>query len=182
MIIETIRVVHQFCQYQQEIPGEVYSRILLTLQNNEDTSSNSDWSDGSTWIRVLEMGVSRTRKTTILNLLEYMGAWEWYDRQVKLSQGTLRTKKKKPVDRRGASTHVLNELQKMKPIKGVGRLVLEEGGSMSDPLPENCDSISAQVKMKKRGHLHVLLNRGSKLKEKLVQELGLGILFSPKIW
>jgi hypothetical protein len=64
------------------------------------------------------MGVSRTRKTTILNLLEYTGAWEWYDRQVKLSQGT---KRNKPVDR-GASIHVLNELQKMKSIKGVSRL------------------------------------------------------------
>jgi hypothetical protein len=117
-----------------------------------------------------KMGVSRT-KTTILNLLEYTGTWEWYDRQVKLSQGTLRTKRNKPVDR-GASIHVLNELQKMKSIKGVGRLALEEGGSMSDTLPENCDSISERAKMR---HLHVLLNRGSKLKERLAKELGLGI-------
>jgi hypothetical protein len=81
MIVEVTGVIHQFCQYQQEIPGEVYSRILLTLQNNEDANSNSDWSDGATWLRVLEMGISRTRKATILNLLEYTGAWEWYDRQ-----------------------------------------------------------------------------------------------------
>ena len=188
MIVETIRVIHHFCQYQEEIPREVYPRILLTLQNNEDSSSNSDWSDGSTWIRVLEMGVSRTRKTTILNLLEYMGAWEWYDRQVKLSEGTIRTKRNALVNRRGAAIHVLNELQntqKMKSIKGVGRLALKEGGRVSDTpdtLPKNCDSISEQVKTRKRENLLVLLNRGSRLKERLVKELGLGILFSPKIW
>jgi hypothetical protein len=120
MTVETIRVIHHFCQYQQEIPQEVYSRICSV--SNDNASLNSDWSDGSAWIRVLEMGVSRTRKTTILNLLEYMGAWEWYDRQVKLSQGTIRTKKKS--------------------IEGVGRLALEEGGRVSDPLPKDCDSPS----------------------------------------
>ena len=178
MIVEATRVIHQFCQYQQDIPTEVYSRILLTLQNNEDANSNSDWSDGATWLRVLEMGISRARKTTILNLLEYMGAWEWYDRQVKLSEGIIYTKKKKLVERRGAATHVLNELhEKMKSIKGVGKLALKEGGTA-----ENCGSIPEQVKGKTRKHIHVLLNRGSVLKERLVKELGLGILFSPKIW
>ena len=184
MIVEATRVIHQFCQYQQDIPAEVYSRILLTLQNNENANSNSDWSDGATWLRVLEMGISRARKTTILNLLEYMGAWEWYDRQVKLSEGIIYTKKKKLVERRGAATHVLNELhEKMKSIKGVGKLALKEGGSMSNlPPTENCGSIPEQVKGKTRKHIHVLLNRGFVLKERLVKELGLGILFSPKIW
>jgi hypothetical protein len=87
------------------------------------------------------------------------------------------------VERRGAAIHVPNELhEKMKSIKGVGKLALKEGGSMSNLPPENCDSIPEHVKGKKRKHLHVLLNRGSALKERLVKEPGLGILFNPKIW
>ena len=38
------------------------------------------------WAQMLEAGESRSRKTTIFNMLEYMGAWEWFDRQVKLSE------------------------------------------------------------------------------------------------
>jgi hypothetical protein len=86
------------------------------------------------------------------------------------------------VERRGAAIHVLNELhEKMKSIKGVGKLALKEGVCLifllrtATPLPNT-------FKGKKRKHLHVLLNRGSASKERLVKELGLGILFSPQIW
>jgi hypothetical protein len=67
---------------------EVYSRILLTLQTDQEaigTGSWSDWSDGAMWIRLLEAGESRNRRTTILNMLEYMGVWDWYDRQIKIA-------------------------------------------------------------------------------------------------
>jgi len=81
-------------------------------------------------------------------MLEYMGAWEWYDRQVKLSEAKVRTKKIKPVDRRGAAIHVLNRMQGLqtnpeqpgKWIKGVGRLILEEEGNKSAISPKNCDA------------------------------------------
>jgi hypothetical protein len=45
----------------------------------------------------------------------------------------------------------------------------------NSPTRQNCDSISERAKMRKREHLHVLLNRGSKLEEKLAKELSLGI-------
>jgi hypothetical protein len=74
-------------------------------------SNLNEWLDGFMWMRVLEAGGFRNQKVTILNMLEYMGAWEWYDRQVKLSQATVRTKKNKSVNRRGAIIHVLNRMQ-----------------------------------------------------------------------
>ena len=44
-------------------------------------------------MQILEAGESQSRKATIFNMLEYMGAWDWYDKQVKFSQATIRTKR-----------------------------------------------------------------------------------------
>lgn len=44
-------------------------------------------------------------------MLEYMGAWDWYNSQVRRAQGRILTKKGKQVDRRGATMHVLDEMQ-----------------------------------------------------------------------
>ena len=55
---------------------DVYSRIMLTLKMDQEeicTKSSNDWSDGAMWIRLLEAGEARNRRTTILNMLEYMG-------------------------------------------------------------------------------------------------------------
>jgi len=56
------------------------------------------------------MGSSDNQRVTILTMLEYMGAWEWYNKQIELSLTSIRTKKNKPVGRRGAATHVLTEM------------------------------------------------------------------------
>jgi hypothetical protein len=88
--IASIRIVYRLCKHQHEVPKAVYSRILLTLQSDHEVigmaRSGNGWSDGAIWVQMLEAGESRSRKTTIFNLLEYMGAWEWFDRQVKLSE------------------------------------------------------------------------------------------------
>ena len=70
-------------------------------------------------------------------MLEYMGAWEWYNNQIKLAQATICTKKNKPVNHRGAAIHILNQMQKMQMdatgqgswISGVGRVTLEDDKS-----------------------------------------------------
>jgi len=55
-----------------------------------------------------------------------MGAWEWYDRQFKLIQAKHDAKKKKPLARKTAASHVLRDLRELKTpdpkksIKGVG--------------------------------------------------------------
>jgi hypothetical protein len=45
---------------------------------------------------------NRDSRALPIPVQEYMGAWEWYDRQVELSQATTRNKNKL-VDRRGAA-------------------------------------------------------------------------------
>lgn len=190
MITEGVRIVCQLCRHQHELPREVYSRILLTLQSDRKVistaSSGNDWSDGAMWVRMLEAGESRNCKTTVFKMLEYMGAWEWYDRQVELSQSSVRTGRNKLVSRRSAASYALNKLQSsqtttthpIKSIRGVGPLAILEGETIS-----SMDSSPAErVKIAQRNHIRMQLGRGHKLRDKLVKELGFGILFSPRIW
>jgi len=88
------------------------------------------------------MGSSGNQKVTIYNMLGYMGAWEWYDNQITLSQDTERTRKNNPVGSKGAATRVLNRMQGLETvtakrgrwIKGIGRVDLEEGTDESSAL------------------------------------------------
>jgi hypothetical protein len=193
-ILEAVRTIHILSKYQHGVPREVHSRILQTLkEDHKETVSGPNWnawSDGSMWMRVLEAGESENQRVTIFNMLDYMGAWEWYDRQVELSQTTVRTKNNKPVGRRGAATHVLTKLQGQqtntelsgKSIRGVGRLTLREEKNESTLSRRSCDSsVAERARYLQRKRISVQLGRGHRLK-KLVKELGWGILFSPKIW
>jgi hypothetical protein len=68
-------------------------------------------------------------------MLEYMGAWEWYDSQVRLVQasGKVLTKRGKPVDQKGAATYLLDKIQLSgKYIKSLGMLTLEGGDATID--------------------------------------------------
>jgi hypothetical protein len=87
-----------------------------------------------------------------------MGAWEWYDCQVKLAEGVVHTRRNKPVDRRGAAIHVRPE----------------------HDIPS--ESTAEQGRIAQKKHVHMQLARGHKLKEKLVKGLGLSMLLSPEIW
>jgi hypothetical protein len=183
MITGAVRIIHQLCKYQHELPREVYSRILLTLRDDRELTemaSSNDWSDGAMWMRVLEAGESRTHRTTIFNMLEYMGAREWYDRQIKLAQGGVYTRGNRLVEPKGAATHVLDKIQG-KSVRGVGQITIEEGDIKPDMPPEQA-STSELTKFVQRSRIRVRLNIGYTLKEKLVKGLGFGILFSPKIW
>jgi hypothetical protein len=195
MILEAVRIIHQFSKYQDGVPKEVHSRILQTLREHHGQTisvpNSNEWSDGSMWIRVLEAGSSANRKVTILNMLEYIGAWEWYDGQVKLSQATVRTKKNKPVNRRGAAIHVLNKMQSLqtrteqpgKWVSGVGRIDMTKEEDNSGMSRESCDaSITEKIRHSQRRRISMQLSRGQKLSTKLVKELGIGILFLPEIW
>lgn len=192
MIVEAARVIYGFSKYQHGVPKAVYTRILQTMRVSHKEPSNppnlGEWSDGSTWMKVLEAGWFQNQKITILNMLEYIGAWEWYDAQVKLTQSTIRTKKNKPVDRRGAAIHVLDGMQGLptmndqygKCIRNVGRITFGEERNESCDLAD--DSITEKNTQLMRRRINMQLSRGNKLSTKLVKELGLGILFSPNIW
>jgi hypothetical protein len=186
IVIEAVRAIYQCSRYKDELPRDVYSRILSTLQrdHNEATSRrnpDSDWSDGSIWKHILEAGEARSRRSTIFNMLEYMGAWEWYDRQIKLTIAKHEAEKQKELAPETAASYVLTDLQKLKTpgksIKGIGILTLGEGRDI-----RKSDEQEKKIARKERENILTQLSRGRRLKDTLVKELGLGILFSPGIW
>jgi hypothetical protein len=62
MILEAARTIHQFSKHPHGVPKEVHARILQTFRKDHQeaigASNLSQWSDGSTWIQVLDMGSS----------------------------------------------------------------------------------------------------------------------------
>jgi hypothetical protein len=184
-ILEAVRIIHGLSKHQDGVPREVHVTILQAHRDSrQDMLLSSDWSSGSMWADILEAGSVEGQKVTILRMLEYMGAWEWYDSQIRLLQesGTIHTKKNKPVSRKGAASHVLNEIQRSgKCIKSLGRLTLENDGRTGTS-SDGQDTITERNRKQQRQRIVIQLSRGQKLSTKLVKELGLGILFSPEIW
>ena len=152
-ILQSIRIIHGLSKNRDGPPREVHATILRALRNPcQDMFASSNWSNGSMWIDILERGSVEGQKITILNMLEYMGAWEWYDSQVRSLQesGRIFTKKGKPVGRKGAATHVLNEMQSGKWIKSLGRLTLEDGGRETGTISDGQDTITERNKRLRR--------------------------------
>ena len=58
----------------------------------------------------------------------------------------------------------------------------EEEGSADLVQGTGEGGIAERDRQMQRKHISIQLSRGQKLSTKLVEELGLGILFSPKIW
>ncbi|KAE8358565.1 hypothetical protein BDV27DRAFT_163459 [Aspergillus caelatus] len=184
LTIKATRTICHLSKHKDGVPSDVHKRVLQSLQQAQlgvsaECTHQNHWSDGSMWVQVLEMGESRKDRGTIQNMLEYIGAWEWYNTQLELAKKTVTTKKNKPVKQRGAAMHVMDQIQN-RWIGGVGIVTLQEGNSHylsgSDPA-----SISAEEKHLQRNRISMQLNRG-KLCSKLVKELGLGILFDENIW
>jgi len=136
------------------------------------------------WMDILERGSVEGQKVTILNMLEYMGVWEWYDSQVRSLQesGRILTKRGKPAGRKVAATHVLNKMQSGKWIRGLGRLTLNDSDREIDAASDGQDTITERNRRLRRDRIKTQLSRGRKLSTKLVKELGFGILFNSKIW
>lgn len=99
LTLQTAGTIHRLSRHLDGAPRDLHIRILQSFQGDHPeaiaAAASNQWSDGSTWMLVLEMGTSQQNNVTILNMLEYMGAWEWYDSQVSLAQATILTKKKK---------------------------------------------------------------------------------------
>ncbi|KAL4869118.1 hypothetical protein BDV12DRAFT_196550 [Aspergillus spectabilis] len=192
LIIQAVQTIYGLSTHRDNIPRDLHKRILQSLRGTCPeaiaASPCTQWSDGSIWKRVLEIGTSRQNEVTILNMLEYMGAWQWYNSQVELAEQKTQTKKNKQVQRRGAAIHVLDRIQKESMratemgswISGVGKVTLEqdESGFLST---SRHDSITTRQKNLQRRHIRMQLSRG-KLSTQLVEGLGLGILFDRNIW
>ena len=78
-ILESIRIVHGLSKYQDSPPRKVHATILRALRDPSQGMFACNWSNGSMWMDILERGSVEGQKVTILNMLEYMGVWEWYD-------------------------------------------------------------------------------------------------------
>ena len=153
----------------------IHARVLRNLTQKDPLVTPSiDGSnlDGPKWIDILEAGTGEHRKRTVFVMLEYMGASEWYNSEIERVQPTLCTKKKQPVDRKGAAMHVLNTML------AIQHSEVDEGRK-SDPAEV---SLQASQRMAQRKRISTQLARGDKLCNTIVKELGLGILFSSKIW
>ncbi|KAK3366681.1 hypothetical protein B0T24DRAFT_596593 [Lasiosphaeria ovina] len=75
----------------QEVLGQSIVQILRSLQSDLGETSND------TNVSVLEAGGSRNKKGTILSMLEWMGAFIWYDAQLaKLASAAPFTKRGTP--------------------------------------------------------------------------------------
>ena len=176
MVTDAVRIIHQLCKNQHEVPKAVYSRILLTLQSDYgviDMAGSGNWLDGGIWAQMLEAGESHSHRTTILNLLGYMGAWEWFDRQVKLAEMTVYTGNNTLVKRNTAASYVLDSFQDLqininqpsKSIRGLGLLTFGEGEKTSENAlgPAECAT--------RRSRFRTHLRRGRKVREEIVKEL-----------
>jgi hypothetical protein len=197
LILSVVKCIYQFCNYQDGLPQDACQTILQSLKKGGfeelKASSTSEWSDGSTWMRMLDMGSSQQNKATLSNMLIYIGAWEWFDQQVKVVQENVRSKKNRSMGEKEAKTHVLNDVQNRlqgrepqpaaqeKWFSRVGTVTLEENASGMFPR-EGPTSMIAMAKSQQRSRISTLLHRGKWLSTKLVKQLGRGILLHPKIW
>uniref|UniRef100_A0A093UXU9 Carboxyl-terminal PDZ ligand of neuronal nitric oxide synthase protein n=1 Tax=Talaromyces marneffei PM1 TaxID=1077442 RepID=A0A093UXU9_TALMA len=110
-------------KHTDDLPRTVHQKILQSLRTDQGLiieSKASQWSDGRMWLEMLERGSAISRRCSVFNMLEYMGALKWYDSQIEVAKRTVLTKQKKPVDEKGAAMHVLgriaNEPSKRKAI------------------------------------------------------------------
>lgn len=118
------------------------------------------------WMRILEMGSAQNQKGTILNMIEHIGAWEWYNDQVNLARTTIHTKKGKLVDHKGAASHVLNTMESIqwsgsrqgRWISGVGKVAIEQEGDAAGLDPKYANAgITAKDRQLRRKRISLQL-------------------------
>ncbi|KAL4948043.1 hypothetical protein BDW69DRAFT_177197 [Aspergillus filifer] len=151
-----IDIIEKLSQELHETPRHVYAEVLQLVQGDVEGSSDS------VWRAIIRDSFFRDQKKTIFNLLEYIGASEWFDRQVSITQDSCRTKKGQPIQATTAAGKVVDSIWER-----------------SNMYP---DHICGKTEKAQRKRIWLQLHRGRRLREKIIKRLGLGILFSPKIW
>jgi hypothetical protein len=177
MLAETITVIEMMSKKTEEASPGAHSAILRALltdtiwaKTDKVESSESAWSatdmrswSASMWMGLLDAGQSRSKTTTILNLLEEMGAAVWYEAQLRqIAESGLLTKRGKPRVR--VASTLLDSLLR---------------GDESNPAQEQ--SIQERATDIRRQMISKAVSRGNKLRT-IVSKTSLGILFRPKIW
>ena len=196
MVAQVVHVIYEMSS-RQEVPTEVHSGILSTLESGLSgtpttatvadrpdsiwiTSSSATWSV-SMWISMLEAGHARSKKVTILNMIEWMGASEWYDAELQKAE------KVPPLTKRGAPRKRLATVVLDKCLMAArDATAMESLKNVASNDNEACSSsLDSAVVQKKildtRRSLLNIFHRGRTLR-RLVQMTHLGILFDPDIW
>jgi hypothetical protein len=166
-------------------------RTLQSSNEASDTTNLDDWSDRAMWCTLLEGAEARSQRATISNMLEYMGASDWFDRQLQREQGgfprkiTGKRAAGRVVGEKFTKSRLLDRIQGLTAgtsMKGVGRLSLEEVEEVEE-VEEGHNSSDAKADQKvQRRRILMHIARGRRLRKGLVGELGFGILFHPHIW
>ena len=197
MVAKAVHIIYEMSR-RQEVPLEVHSRILTTIRptlgetpattttvGRPDsiciTSSSTTWS-ASMWINMLEAGYARSKEATILNMIEWMGASEWYDAELQQAE------KAPPPTKRGTPRKRLATIILDKYLKEARDTTavecpekLASKGNEDRPSSLNSAGIQKRILDTRRKRLNKVFHRGRTLR-KLVQMTGLGILFDPNIW
>jgi hypothetical protein len=196
MVAKAVHIIYEMSR-RQEVPTEVHSRILSTLRPSLGgtpattavaerpgsmwiASTPTTWS-ASMWINVLEAGHARSKEVTILNMIEWMGASEWYDAELEQAE------KAPPPTKRGTprkrlATVVLDKYLKEAPDTTVTESPGKLASKDDEDRPSSANSAGIQKRIfdTRRKRLNNILHRGRILR-KLIQMTGLGILFDPDI-
>ncbi|GMG35157.1 unnamed protein product [Aspergillus oryzae] len=101
-----IDIIHQFSQELCETPQHIYTEIVRSVQ--EDVQIQ--WSDDRSWRDIIEKSFFKAHRYVIFNLLEYIGASEWFDKQVSIAQESFLTKKHQPIKKSTAAGRVLDNI------------------------------------------------------------------------
>jgi len=136
MVANAVHIIYEMSR-RQEVPTEVHSRILSTLRPSLGgttpttavagrpgsmwvASSSTTWS-ASMWIKMLEAGHARSKETTILNMIEWIGASEWYDAELEQAEKAPPLTKRKTPRRRVATVVLDKYLREVRDDREPGR-------------------------------------------------------------
>ena len=197
MVAKAVHIIYEMSR-RQEVPTEAHSRILSMFRPGLGgtpattamaerpgsmwiTSSPTTWS-ASMWINMLEAGHARSKEATILNMIEWIGASEWYDAELEQAEKAPPPTKRGTPRKRLATVVLdkyLKEARDTTAMESPGKFASEDNKDR----PSSPDSAGIQKRIfdTRRKRLLNILHRGRTLR-KLIQMTRLGILFDPDIW
>jgi hypothetical protein len=101
-----IDIIHQLSQELYELPQHIYAEIVRSVQKDLQIQ----WSDDTSWRDIIETSFFKAHRYVIFNLLEYIGASEWFDKQVSIAQESTLTKKHQLIKNSTAAGKVLDNI------------------------------------------------------------------------
>ncbi|KAL4860371.1 hypothetical protein BDV12DRAFT_181674 [Aspergillus spectabilis] len=157
-IHEAINIIRKFSKPLHETPQHIHIEIVRFFRKGVEMQQ----SDDRIWKNIIKTSFFKIQKQKVFTLLEYLGATCWFDKQVSILQQSSWTKRGQPIEFSTASGRVLDKLWR----------------------EHNMDSENILGKMRKaeRGRIWTHIHRVRGLRNQIIEQLGLGVLFFPNIW